>query len=479
MIRLEPPDPPLLPAEQFAADTLLDTSRLLRTADHTDLDVVRLRFVDVPTSGDVASIRAANWLIESRDGEVRVSRQLLSAVARWLGGAEQRSSSTDRYGRVPPDENPLVHERAEREPIIALIAAQLRKATAAAASTRIFRALAPWPNAKRWAAAFTHDLDVVATWPAFTALRLAELLRKRDVGRMLRVAIAALARVGSNPVRDAVDEILEIERRASIHSTWFVICGTPTFATRRAGDITYTPESPAARAIIRAILNTGHEVGLHGSFETYDHGDRFGAQRERLERITDVAVRGVRQHYLRMRPGTTQREMSVANFAYDSTYGFADRNGFRLGLADVVGTFDVQSSQRLDIDEVPFIWMDRALSKYRGIESPDAWIDDALALATVCRQTEGLWVGIWHPNLSPALGFPDAPAAYARLVQSIVNENAHIDTLGSLVAWRRTRRAARATAIDARGRVVLNAPEAGVSLENADGERVTDRDSAS
>ena len=479
MIRLEPPHPPLSSAEHYAADTILDASRLLRTADGADLDVVRLQFDDRPAPPDVASLRAAGWLVEPSDGVVRVPRALLSTIARWLGGAEQRSSSTDRYGRVPPDENPLVHERAEREPVVALIAAALRKATASAAGRRPFRALSPWPNGKRWSAAFTHDLDVVATWPAFTALRLAELGRKRDVGRALQVVGAALRTIGGDPVRDAVDDILATERDASIRSTWFIICGTPTFATRRAGDITYLPESAAARSIIRAIRDAGHEVGLHGSFETYDHGDRFGAQRERLERITETPARGVRQHYLRMRPGTTQREMAVAGFRYDSTYGFADRNGFRLGLADVVETFDVQSGQRLAIDEVPFVWMDRALSKYRGVESPDAWIDDALSLAAVCRENEGLWVGIWHPNLSPALGFPGAPAAYRRLVREIVNENAHIDSLGNLVDWRRARRAARATAIDANGHVMVPAAGVPLRLESATAVALPDLTAAS
>jgi peptidoglycan/xylan/chitin deacetylase (PgdA/CDA1 family) len=325
----------------------------------------------------------------------------------------------------------------------------------------------------------THDLDVVSTWPVFTALRLVELARKKDIGRIASVAGAALRSIGGDPVRLAVDDILATERGANVRSTWFIICGTPTFATRRAGDITYLPESAAARSIISAIRDAGHELGLHGSFETYDHGDRFGAQRQRLERIIETPARGVRQHYLRMRPGTTQSEMAAAGFRYDSTYGFADRNGFRLGLADVVETFDVQSSRRLSIDEVPFVWMDRALSKYRGVESPDAWIDDAVALAAVCRETEGLWVGIWHPNLSPALGFPAAPAAYRRLVRAIIDESPHIDTLGNLVDWRRARRFARAAAIDAHGRVVVPSPGAALRLENQAGALVTDLDSPS
>jgi peptidoglycan/xylan/chitin deacetylase (PgdA/CDA1 family) len=479
MIQLEPAQPPLSTAEQLAADTILDVSRLLRTAEITDLDVVRLRLLDRPVASDVKSLRAANWHFEVGDGEVRAPRQLMTIVATWLGRAEQRANRLDRYGRVLPEENPLVAEREERHPIVAYVAIALRNAVAAAAGPRAFRLLAPWPNGKRWAAAFTHDLDIVALWPAFTALRVVELLRKMDLGRTGNVLAAALRSVGRNPVHDAVKSLLEIEQRDSVRSTWFIICGTPTFATRRGGDITYNPESAAARRIISEIQGAGHEIGLHGSFETYDHGDRFLAQRQRLERITGRPARGVRQHYLRMQPGRTQRSMAAAEFTYDSTFGFADRNGFRLGIADVVGTFDDESGERLAIDEVPFVWMDRALSKYRRIEEPNVWIDDALALAEVCRATEGLWVGIWHPNLSPALGFPGAPAAYARLIRAIVDERAHIDTLGSLVDWRRARRAARATAIDAQGLVVLEKIDAGLRLENSAGESLPDLAAAS
>jgi hypothetical protein len=102
-----------------------------------------------------------------------------------------------------------------------------------------------------------------------------------------------------------------------------------------------------------------------------------------------------------------------------------------------------------------------------------------LALAAVCRETEGLWAGIWHPNLTPPLGFPDAPAAYRRLVRAIVDENAHIDTLGALVDWRRARRTARAAAIDAQGRVVVAKASAPLRLENSTGVVLTDLDSAS
>jgi hypothetical protein len=190
--------------------------------------------------------------------------------------------------------------------------------------------------------------------------------------------------------------------------------------------------------------------------------------------ITGVEPAGVRQHYLRMRAATTPRGMTSAGFAYDSTYGFADRNGFRLGTADVLPLWDAERQEPVGLDEAPFVWMDRALSKYQHVEAPRAWIDDALALAERCRSVEGLWVGIWHPNLATALGFPDAPEAYARLVGELARSDAHVAPLAELVAWRGARRMLRGRLSNDGQRVTLlggagSLPSSAFTIRDAEG----------
>jgi hypothetical protein len=243
-------------------------------------------------------------------------------------------------------------------------------------------------------------------------------------------------------------------------------------ATFRAGDLTYRLESPRARRIVAAIEAGGHELGLHGSFATSDAPDAFVTQRDRLRTLSGTPARGVRQHYLRMRPGATQRWMAGAGFAYDATYGFPDRNAFRLGVIDVVPAWDAVAQRSLPLDEVPLLWMDRAQSKYQGVEDPDQWIADAMALADVSRRAEGLWVGLWHPNLTTALGFPGAPAAYERLVAALTVERPYIAPLHRVVEWRALRRAVRARELEPDGQVTLVGPAArgfDVLLEDADG----------
>src|SRR5580704_6804622 len=439
MLRFSPAALALEPPLRYGLDVLVDQSRVL-VVDDPAADVVTLD-ID-PTPG------APGYTVS--EAKVTVATSALARVLDVAGAeAESRSSLRDRYGRVPSSANPLVIDHSERRPVVSEAAVALRDRVREAAGRRCVRVLAPWPDGKRWAAAFTHDVDVVAAWPAFTGLRLVELLRKGELRRAGHVIAAALGAIGGDPTWRGMADVLTAERGAGVVSTWFLLCGTPTWSTFRAGDLTYSPESPTVKRLLDALAAAGHEVGLHGSFATYDDAEVFAEQRRRL----GANRAGVRQHYLRMWPGPTQRAMRTAGYTYDATFGFPDRNGFRLGSADIVPSSFVEG-----LDEVPLVWMDRALSKYRGIEDPNAWVDDALELAATARAVEGLWVGLWHCNLTAPLGYPGAPAAYARLLTEITRESPYVATLDRLVAWRRARRAVRATAVASDGRCSLSTP---------------------
>ena len=438
--------PSLSPLERFGLDVLVDLSRCAIVEDPA-ADVVRVAITDHdPGVADLRACVAHDWYIERGDGVVRLARASLRRVAEIAtGAAEQRSTARDRFGRVPSTENVLVQQNLVVQPVVANAAGRLREAVVASAGRRPIAFLSPWPEGKRWAAAITHDLDVVDLWPVFTALRMAELARKGELRRIARTAWSAALAIGRNPVRRALRELLDAEQARGIVSSWFVLCGTPTFRTMRAGDLTYRPEGRGATAALRALLERGCEINLHGSFATSDDHALFAEQRRRLTGLTQRPVQGVRQHFLRMRPGETIRGMAAAGFRYDSTAGFPDRNGFRLGVGDVIPGWDGAGERGgpLDIQEAPVVWMDRALSKYAGVEDPEAWITEGVALAEACRATQGLWVGVWHPNLTAALGFPDAPAAFAALLDRLLARHPFLAPLGRLVEWRVARRAVR------------------------------------
>jgi len=446
MIRLPPRDilDRLKPIERFGLGVLLDCSRLL-AVDDPAADVVRLSL----GSGEHTTVS---------DGEVAFPRARLAQLAEFAAGAgEQRSTASDRVGRVPPSENALVKLNHIRDPAVSREGPALRKAVEQAAGRRPVRGLAPWPAGRRWAVAMTHDLDLVANWFGYTLLRVTELASRLRLWQAAEALANGLAWLGRNPVWQGVSEVLTVEREFELRATWFVICGTPTLATMRAGDISYAPESAPVQRILEAVAAAGHEVGLHGSFETMLDAGKFREQRDRLGRLAAAPATGVRQHFLRMRPGATHREMAAAGFSYDATWGFSDRNGFRLGVADIIPGWDAEREALSGLDEAPLIWMDRALSKHRGVDQPDRWVDDALELAKACREVNGAWVGLWHPNLTPPLGFPRAPGAFRRLVEVLMGGQPYADRLDRLVSWRAARRSVRATRIRPDGSIELRA----------------------
>src|SRR5256712_9111102 len=148
----------------------------------------------------------------------------------------------------------------ETDPVFSRAAVRSRVAVIASGDRRPVALAAPWADGRRWAAGFTHGLDVVAHWPVFTLLRVAELSRKAELRRAGRTLLAALAAVGHDPVRQGVRRVLDDEGHYGVVSTWFVLCGTPTLASMRAGDLTYRPEAPPAAAILDQVAKPGCEI---------------------------------------------------------------------------------------------------------------------------------------------------------------------------------------------------------------------------
>jgi hypothetical protein len=448
-----------LPAsDQYALDLLIDLARLVATEDAADAscaDAVRIA-VDDHAPGHWEPARAPEGVFGIEPGRISVPRTVLASVVSIAAArGEQDATAHDRFGRVPSGQNELVRCAADRSAPVSALSVALRECVVRAAGRRLVALAEPWPEGCRWAAALTHDLDVVALWPVFTGLRIVELARRGHAGSLLRVLGAAMGSIGGSPVRRGTSQVLGSEAAFGARSSWFVLSGTPTWSTVRRGDLTYRPESKTATRILADVEGAGHELGLHGSFATFEQPDIFAAQRRRLEALVPAPVRGVRQHFLRFAFQESAHAMRAAGFTYDSSIGFADRNGFRLGVADILPLWDAGQGAPTGIDEAPFAWMDRALSKYRGVESPDAWVADALELAATCRAVEGVWIGIWHPNLTPALGFPGAPEAYRTLVQRLSEGQPFFAPLGTLVDWRRARRALRIRAVRPDGVIVV------------------------
>ncbi len=434
----------LPPLERYAMDVLLDLSRLPRTE----------LALDGATPVAAGSTDGAG--VDCADGRVIVDRRVLIETAELLTlAAERGSSARDARGRVPGAVNQLAASGRELDPVVQRHAVSLRQAVAEARGA-MPTLLVPWPEGARWAVALTHDLDLVRWWALGYAARSLELLRRGEWRRWGRATRAALAAIGRRPVSGAIERLLEVEAAHGIASTWFVMAGSPSLRSLLAGDLTYSIAS--ARPILARLREMGHEVGLHGSFATAESDEVMRRERDTLNAEVNLPARASRQHFLRMEPLATQQRAAAHGFTVDSTIGYFDRSGLRLGVADLVPLAD-HAGAPLGIAEAPLVWMDRASSKYRGIEAPTAWIDEAMASAGVVEAVEGLWVGLWHPNLAAPFGFPDAEPAFADLTARLAARRPWFATLSQITSWRERRRSLRVRGFDEGGRPILADPD--------------------
>ena len=134
-----------------------------------------------------------------------------------------------------------------------------------------------------------------------------------------------------------------------------------------------------------------------GSFGSSTRLSLIAEERERLESLAGMAIRGVRFHYLRHDAHATLPELDRLGFAYDSSHGYADRPGMRAGLSFPYRPYDVAADRPLALLELPLVVMDATLAeeRYLGL-SAEVGLDRAAAVLERAARAGGTVSVLWH-----------------------------------------------------------------------------------
>jgi peptidoglycan/xylan/chitin deacetylase (PgdA/CDA1 family) len=391
--------------------------------------------VELTLPGSAGSVRLADVLFRRPESEwLTLSAMPSSPLARWqlseddLGDAAVAPDLPILYGREPflrPSDGGLdlgldvfggvfflltryeevvIAQRDERErfPVSASVAERERFVDRPLVNEYVevlWRAMSRvWPRLERRSRSFvqrpTHDVDFLrCAQPTLGAT----LRRARRDTLHRREPLLALARLRAYARRDEArdpfntfDFLMDESERRGLRSAFYFVAG------RTAGlmDGDYELTDPLARRILRRIHERGHEIGVHGSYETFRDAEAIRAELERLRRI--CAEEG-RQHFLRWENPVTWRNYEAAGFSYDSTLTFAERAGFRTGACVEYPVFDLVERKPLQLRERPLIAMDASLVRYAGLRG-DAVVAEVDRLRERCRRYGGEFVLLWHNN---------------------------------------------------------------------------------
>jgi hypothetical protein len=343
---------------------------------------------------------AAPSLLEEEGEGLRVGVDVFGGAFFMLTRYEEVALGVrDAYGRFP-----ATASVAHREGFLGVPIADAYAALLWTALQRL------WPRLERRRReprlSLTHDVDHPLAFLGRSVPRqlAGDAIVRRDfrlAGRRVRSWAARGRADYRHDPYNTFDFLMEVSERHGIASAFYFL------ATKDATSLDgfYTLEHPWIRSLITRIHERGHEIGFHAGFHTYRDAERTDEEFRRLLAVAGelgVSQRlwGGRQHYLRWENPSTWSNWDRAGLDYDSTLGFADRVGFRVGTCHEFRTFHLRERRPLNLRERPLHVMDRTLFDYMKL-GPEAALDAVLDVARACRRADGTLTMLWHNSALP------------------------------------------------------------------------------
>ena len=198
------------------------------------------------------------------------------------------------------------------------------------------------------------------------------------------------------------ENILETEKKYAIKSIFFFM----SQVSESKIDVGYSIHDPEIKKIFQLIHNSGSQIGLHGSYHSYNDSKQIKKEFSILRNACiNLGIKqeqwSARQHYLRFDVNHTHSALDVAGVDYDCTLGFPDQPSFRSGTCHPHPVFDFEQKKTLKLISLPLIVMDVSLfnPRYLGfdLESQEI-LNYVQTFIDKCRMYNGTFSLLYHDN---------------------------------------------------------------------------------
>ena len=364
--------------------------------------------------------------VKEWDGQKVISTHLdLIASSFFLLSRYEEVISTkrDEHGRFPAGESLLYKEGLLCHPIVNDYMELLWNWIDSFSLNIKRRPL--WPDGKQFAVCLTHDVDQVKKWRLLTILRQAKYcaalsLQRRTFSSSIKRGLKVIESLikGENPYWNFV-QIVEKEKEYGFSSSFYFLAGKHCI---RDGDYNINNDENV-KTLIRELVSRGVEVGLHGSYTSYNNGQRLSQELEALARLVGD-VHGTRQHYLRLdllKTFAIQEEIGVE---YDTTLGFAQNEGWRSSFSFPYHPWNFQQNSPFRILEIPLTIMDGTLgeAQYEGLTAEEGWKATENILSGA-EKSKGCATLLWHNSYFDELTAPGFGKVYWEALNWICEHN--------------------------------------------------------
>jgi len=267
------------------------------------------------------------------------------------------------------------------------------------------------PLGKSFLVWLSHDVDRVQKY----FLQNIKFLVKQGDFRQINELFSK-----SNPYWN-FESIMNLEEKYGAKSTFFFLNESLKVnplkpKTLNLGLGRYNIQSPKIQDMIRLINQNGWEVGLHGSYNSYNNYDLLKSEKDTLENIVGVPIQGCRQHYLNLDIPKTWELQSKLGLQYDASFGLTKDIGYR---DNVYYPFRPLNDSFIVF---PVTIMDGPLfGKSKNLD--ETW-DYCTHLIDLTQKKKGVLSLIWHQRVFSGLEFKGYKEIYERILNECTKRKA-------------------------------------------------------
>lgn len=264
--------------------------------------------------------------------------------------------------------------------------------------------------------ALSHDVDRIRKSHQYVT-RIGRSLLKLNINGVIN----QIRDIGRSDQYWGFDEVIKIESDYGVKSTFFLLNESMRFNIWKPSSWKlslgrYRINEKRITNMIKWLDSNGWEVGVHGSYHSYNNLKLLAHEKAVLEDIVGHEVIGIRQHYINL-DDSTWKIQSEVGFKYDSTWGLGEGIGFR---ENRIRPFTPLNSS---FHVIPFAVMDSCFAS-----TPDRW-EQLNNLIELAIKNDSILVINWHTNNFSELDFPHYKDNYMRIIETCINRGAKFYTL--------------------------------------------------
>lgn len=188
-------------------------------------------------------------------------------------------------------------------------------------------------------------------------------------------------------------------------------------------DSYYSFSDKHVKELIHWLEKEKCEIGIHGTVASATNLENSKRYLNKLEKISNNKILGIRQHRLTYEHTITTRIHDQLGLMYDSTLGFAEHEGFRNSFCLPFKLYDFENDCMFNVFEIPLNIMDVTLFHYRNLDLSSAK-KVVMKILNEIKNFNGIMTILWHNTFFNEHRIPGITKFYEDLLRTMNDESA-------------------------------------------------------